>query len=267
MNIADGVGQFGVQMLKVGEGDIPGPELLWLSGWDQWFTLAFQVGLIRGPQVTALVNTGPAEDLGPMNEKWSTVLGKRAAMRRSEEWKILNQLERVGVAPEDVTHIILTPLQLYTVSNVALFRNAEICLLKRGWVHYHTTHSHPHDDRWYCVPRDVLHHLVFDAWDRVRLLEDEDQIVEGIRTWFAGSHHRATLAVEVDSTAGNVVLTDAFFTYRNLEEDHPIGVCESLSEALAAHERTRRVARHAVPLYDPEVFRRYPDGVVAAPAT
>ena len=68
--------KYGVQMLKVGEGDIPGPELFWMSGWDEWFQLDFMVGLIRGNGITALVNTGPASDLDPMNEKWEKVLGK-----------------------------------------------------------------------------------------------------------------------------------------------------------------------------------------------
>jgi hypothetical protein len=256
-------GPFGVQMLKVGEGDIPGPELLWLSGWDEWFRLDFQIALIRGPGVCALVNTGPAEDLAQMNDHWATVLGDRARMRREEGWRVMTQLASAGVAPEDVTHIILTPLQLYSTSNVDRFPNAEICLSKQGWVHFHTTHAHVHDSRWHCIPRHVLTYMVTDAWDRVRLLEDEDEVVPGLRTWWAGSHHRATLAVEVDSTAGTVVITDAFFHYRNLEEDHPIGVCENIYEAMEAHRRTRAVADHAIPLYDPLVFERHPGGVVA----
>ena len=255
--------KYGVQMVKVGEGDIPGPELFWMSEWDRWFRLDFQVGVIRGQGVTALVNTGAAEDLGPMNEKWATFLGERSRMRRESEWWILNQLNRIGVVAEDVTHVILTPLQLYSVSNVARFRNAQICLSKKGWTHYHTSHEHPHDDRWYCIPKDVLHYMIFDAWDQVRLLEDEDEVVPGIRTWWTGSHHRASVAVEIDSTDGTVIITDAFFYYRNLEEDHPIGVCENIYEALAAHRRVRQVADHPVPLYDPLVFEKYSDGLIA----
>jgi hypothetical protein len=250
-------------MVKVGQGEIPGPELLWLSAWEERFRLDFLVGVIRGDGVVALVNTGPAEDLAPMNDKWAQVLGEKSLMHRDEQWWILTQLERIGVQPADVTHVILTPLQLYTVSNVPRFRNAEICVLKRGWIHYHTTHDHPHDDRWYCISKDVLRYMTIDAWDKVRLLEDEDEVVPGIRTWFAGSHHRASLAVEVDSTAGTVVMTDAFFHYRNLDENHPIGVCENMYEALEAHARTRRVADIPVPLYDPLVLERHPDGVVA----
>ncbi len=57
---------------------------------------------------------------------------------------------------------------------------------------------------------------------------------------------------------GRAAVSDAFFHYRNVEEDHPIGICENINEALAAHRRARE-ADHIVPLYDPEVFERCPE--------
>jgi hypothetical protein len=39
----------------------------------------------------------------------------------------------------------------------------------------------------------------------------------------------------------------------------------SRNEVLDAHARARSVADHIVPLYNPEVFDRYPDGLVAPP--
>jgi hypothetical protein len=158
--------------------------------------------------------------------------------------------------------VIVTPFQLYTTGNIPLFENAEICLSKRGWVHYHTTHDHPHDARWNSISQDVLVHLVTDAWDRVRLLEDEDEVVPGVRTWFSGTHHRASVAVEVDTDDGIVVISDSFFYYENVEDGRLLGINENMYEALAANERTLRVASHIVPLYDPKVFDRYPGGVV-----
>jgi hypothetical protein len=115
-----------------------------------------------------------------MNELWVKILGERAPMRRAEDEFITGALAKVGVAPDDVTHVILTPLQLYSTSNVPLFVNAQICLSKRGWIHYHTTHAHPHDDRDSSLPPDVLAYLVGPAWPRVHLLEDEDEIVADV---------------------------------------------------------------------------------------
>lgn len=249
-----------VTMLPMGTGEVPGPELFWMSGWDEWHPLLFQVALVEGDGVTALVNTGPARDLGPMNAKWRQVLGPRAAFRRDDDQFILDQLAAHGVRPADVTHVILTPLQLYTVSNVGAFPNARICLARRGWVHFHTTHEHPHDDRATSIPDEVLTHLVTAAWPRVRLLDDEDEIAPGIRTWWAGGHHRASMVVEVDTAAGTVAISDCYFYLENVQRRHPIGICESVEEAVAAYDRAAAGGRLVVPLYDPKNFDRFPGG-------
>lgn len=253
---------FSVVTLKMGSGDVPGPEAFWMSRWDAWITLDFQVVLIRGEGMTALVNTGPAADLEPMNDGWESFLGERARFRRANGEFILDQLARHSVKAEDVTHIFLTPLQLYSVSNVLAFPNAKILISKKGWRHFHETHEHPHDNRATSIPADILAELVTSAWDRVVLLEDEEEVTPGLRTWWAGSHHRASYAVEVDTPAGTVVISDAFFLLENVERNHPIGICENIYEAMAAHERARQ-ADIVLPLYDPKNFERFTDGVVA----
>lgn len=254
---------FAVRSIKTAQVDVPGPELFWMSDWDAWYTLFFQMVLIQGEGLTALVNTGPPADLGPINDLWTAGLGPRGEMLRRPEEEVASSLARLGIAPEDVTHVILTPFQLYSTGNVPLFTNAEICVSKRGWSHYHNTHDHPHDLRWNSISRDVLVHMVTDAWDRVRLLEDEDVVVEGLRTWWTGGHHRASLAVEVDTGDGAVVISDSFFYYENVEQNRLLGINENMYELLAAYERARSVADHFIPLYDPKVFDRYPNGVIS----
>lgn len=254
---------YSVQLLPVGRADVPGPELYWMSGWDQWYPLLFQVALIRGGDVTALVNTGPARDLEPMNAHWVKVLGERAPMRRAAGEFVLDQLDANHVAPEDVTHVILTPLQLYTVSNVMSFPNAQICIAERGWVHFHTTHDHPHDDRATSIPDDLLVHLVTNAWPRVRLLADSDEIAPGLRSWTCGVHHRASMVVEVDTSEGVVAISDAYFYLDNIEGGRPMGITENLYEAIDTYDRVRRTADVIVPLYDPGNLDRFPDGRVA----
>jgi hypothetical protein len=253
---------FAVRALQVGRTEIPGPELFWMGGWDQWYPLSFHVLLVQGEGVTALVNTGAPADLAPLNEIWTGILGPRARYLREDNETLEARLAAAGVRPEEVTHVFATPFQLYTTAGIPLFTNAALCLSKRGWVHFHTTHDHPHDNRWTSISREVLVHLVTDGWDRVRLLEDEDEVVPGLRTWFAGTHHRASIAVEIDTEVGVVVASDAFFYYENVEDDRLLGINENMYEGLACYQRTRRVADHVVPLYDPKVFDRYPDGVI-----
>lgn len=259
-----GGAEYGVRALAVGRTDIPGPELYWMSGWDQWYPLSFNVVLVQGAGRTVLINTGAPDDLGPINEVWQQVLGERAVFHREPHHDLVPQLADLGVRPDDVTHLVVTPFQLYSTGGIPRFPNAEMCLSKRGWVHFHTTHDHPHDVRWTSLSKDVLTYLVIDAWDRVRLLDDEDEVAPGIRTWWAGAHHRASIAVEVDTPKGVVVASDAFFYYENVEDNRVLGITENMYEALACYRRARNVADHIVPLYDPKVFQRYEAGVVAA---
>lgn len=256
-------GQLTVTVLPVGRSEIPGPELFWMSRFEEWLPLVFQVVLIQGPDATVLVNTGPPRDLTALNKRWATFLGERAALHRKDGEFVIDQLARVGVEPGDVTHVVLTPLQLYTTANVPVFRSATICIAKRGWVHFHTTHSHQHDDRSTSIPDDVLIDLLTDAWPRVRLLDDEDVILPGVRTWWAGTHHRASLVVEVDTPQGLVAISDAFFWLENVTEPHPIGINESLEEAARSYERVAATADIVVPLYDPKNLDRFPEGRVA----
>lgn len=254
---------YSVTTLPVGHSIIPGPELYWMNHFEEWFPLAFQVVLVRGNGVTAIVNTGPAEDLGPMNDGWASFLGEKARMERADGEFVLDQLARHGVAPEDVTHVILTPLQLYTVSNVLAFPHAQICISERGWVHFHTTHEHPHDNRATSIPDEILVELVTTAWPRVRLLKDEDEIAPGLRTWWSGGHHRASIVVEADTDKGVVAVSDTYFHERNVVENVPLGINENMYEVLACYERVRRTADVILPLYDPANLERHPGGRVA----
>lgn len=252
-----------VRVASVGRTHVPGPQLYWMSDWGEWHELSFNVALIRGDTTTVLVNTGAPDDLSPLNDLWTSVHGDRGAFVRAPEETLDARLADLGVAPDEVTDVVVTPFQLYTTGGLTRFPTARIHLSRRGWVHFHTTHDHPHDNRWRSFSRETLVHLVTEAWDRVHLLEDEDEVVPGLRTWFTGGHHRASIAVEVDTGAGTVVLSDAFFHYGNVEDDRLLGIHENMYEAMAAYERTRRIADHVVPLYDPAVFRRYPDGRIA----
>ena len=255
--------EYSVRSLKVGQVDVPGPELFWMAGWDKSYPLWLQVVLIQGNGINALVNSAPPPDISPINEMWVSILGERGRLQRKPEEEIESVLAAAGLTPADITHLLLTPLQLYTTGNVPLFRNAQICLTKQGWVHYHTTHDHPHDSRWHSISQDVLVHMVTDAWDRVRLLEKEDEVVPGIRTWASGVHHRASMVVDVDTSKGVVAVSDSFFYYENIEAGRILGINENMYEALEANKRVLATASRIVPLYDPKVFERYPGGVVA----
>ena len=75
-----------VRVLSVGESLISGPEVFWMSHWDKVYPLGFNVTLIRGGGLTALVNTSPPDDTTMVEEGWpEDAVPPRRAKGRLEE--------------------------------------------------------------------------------------------------------------------------------------------------------------------------------------
>jgi hypothetical protein len=81
--------------------------------------------------------------------------------------------------------------------------------------------------------------------------------------WWAGVHHRSSLAIVINSRNGKVIASDSFFQYGNVEQNHYLGVGESYAEAMSTYARIRDEADIIVSLYDGAVFDRHPGGVIA----
>lgn len=247
----------------MGEAEVPGPEVYWMSHWDRWETLCFYMVVLRGEAGIAVINTGPPADLEPLNHAWRAFAGERCQMKRKAGEEPLTALARLGVHPEDVDAVLLTPLQAYATANIPLFKSAEVYCSRRGWVEEIVARKNSlHVPRELCVPDDVLGYLLFEARDRLRLLDDEAEVMPGIRAWWAGTHHRSSMVYEVDTEAGPVLIGDCAFKYGNLD-GAPLGIAESLEEAGAAYRRILASKGRFIPLYDPEVLDRYPGGRVA----
>ena len=261
---------YAVRSISVGTFEEPGYSVFWQRREPDWVSLRLQLLLIEGNGIRALVNTALPDDLAALHAEFpKALMWQPEGVRGGTVRKRPDELQRpalaaAGVTPEEITHVILTPIVRYTTETLGEFPNARICMLKSGWTHFHTTHRHPHDNRR-AFPPETLVHLVTDWWDRVVLLEDEDEVAPGLRTWFCGVHHRSTLVVEVDTPSGVVAASDAFFVYENIEgpDWHPLGLNESFEETFRTNKRVLATARHIVPLYDPRVFERYPNGVIA----
>ncbi len=256
-----------VNVLSVGKTMVPGSEIFWMKKFDEWLPLNFNIVVIRGNNKIVLVNTGLSKSMFPIiNKLWVEEIfkSKDARLNVSEEEHIENALATLDIKPENIDYVIVTPFQSYAIGNINLFKNATICLSKKGWVDFHAPkwRDHPHDVRQFCIPDENLVYLVTEAWDRVKLLEDEDEIIEGITKLWTGVHHRSSIAVKISSLAGTIITGDSFFYFENIEDGWPIGITESIEECLMAYERIKKEADLIVPLYDPRVFERYADGVV-----
>ena len=157
--------------------------------------------------------------------------------------------------------MLITPLQSYATANIPLFRNAQVCISRRGWIEdFHAPQFPAHGSRRARIPNDALQYLDIEAPEKLRLLDDEDEIMPGLRAFWTGAHHRSSMAYAIETSKGQVIATDAAFHYGNLERMHPLGIMESLEECQRAYRRLNSSADILIPLYDPDVLRRFPGG-------
>jgi glyoxylase-like metal-dependent hydrolase (beta-lactamase superfamily II) len=253
-----------INVLKMGQCQVRGPEVYWMDRWDDWEQIYFYMVLVRGKGTVAVINTGPPRDLSALNARWTASFGERGALVRQPEEMPDAALNRLGVKPADVNLVLITPLQAYAVANIPMFSNARVGLSRRGWIEdFHAPAYEMHVPRKLRIPDDVLAYLTVQAPEKVRLLDDEEEILPGLRAFWVGTHHRSSMAYLIETEKGRVAVTDCCFKYGNIEGMHPLGIMESLPECMGAYKRIRQEADIVIPLYDPEVLERFPEGKVA----
>lgn len=255
---------FEVQALKMGQCEVAGPEVYWMDRWDEWVPLYFWMIVIRGHGQTAIINTGPPADLAELNARWVRAFGERGQLARREDERPLPALSSLGIKPEEVDYVLVTPLQVYATANIQLFKNAQICISKRGWIEdFHAEKFPMHVPRKLRLSDETLHYLMFEGQEKVRLLEDEDEILPGLRCFWAGVHHRSSMVYLIETAKGRVAVSDCVFKYQNIEEMIPLGIQESLAEFYHACQRIKREADLFIPLYEPDILKRFPGGKIA----
>ena len=255
---------FEVQVLKMGQCDVAGPEVYWMSHWNDWVQLYFWMVVIRGNGKTAIINTGPQPDLAEMNARWSSGFGERGKLVRDESERPVNALASIGIKPEDVDYVLVTPIQIYATGNIQLFKNAQICISKRGWIEdFHAEKFPMHVPRKLRISDETLSYLMFEGHEKIRLLEDEDEILPGLKCFWAGVHHRSSMVYVIETAKGKVAVSDCVFKYKNIEEMEPLGIQESLEEFHITCSRIKREAEIFIPLYEPDVLKRHPGGKIA----
>jgi glyoxylase-like metal-dependent hydrolase (beta-lactamase superfamily II) len=238
-------------------------SVYWNSRLTECLELYYYLVLIQNPNRRILVNTGMPSDFSAF-ERFVRDWHPACRLFREESERPERILERAGLAPEQIDTVLITPLTVYTTGNLHLFPKATFALNRRGWVDFWAPQRHaPRLPPDIAMCRESRLYLADGATERVRLLDDEEEVHPGIRCFRTGGHHTSSMAIAVETEKGTVILGDCFFTYDNLEQNIPIGWAENLHEIYAAYARVREEADIAVPLYDPKVLERFPEGIVA----
>jgi hypothetical protein len=109
-----------------------------MTGFHEWALLNFYRVVARKGDTVAILNTGPPSDLTDINAYWEISFGpgygERTQIVRTEEERPVTALRSLGIEPEDVDHVIVTPLVAYTAADLSAFPNAIYTIGRRGWV-------------------------------------------------------------------------------------------------------------------------------------
>lgn len=241
----------------------PGFEMFWMEPQAEARPLALVGLLATNGDTNVLINTGPSLAMLPeINARWAGFDPRHQLTVRSEQ-ELAAALGAAGVTPGDIDHVIVTPFQPYSLGNLIEMERATYWLSRTGWIDFHAPRwrDHPHDYRPYVIPPHVLVPLVTDRWGQVALLDYEHTILPGLSTFWVGSHHRASVAVRIETAAGVVIASDCVFQYENIIERRLLGINESMEETLVAYQRIAAEADIVIPMYDQRVFERHPDPI------
>jgi glyoxylase-like metal-dependent hydrolase (beta-lactamase superfamily II) len=168
----------------------------------------------------------------------------------------LSLLQARGIEPGDISDVILTHLHWDHILNAPLFTNAKFHVSKTGWREIVESPAHPLlvPDRSF--PPAVLEWLAEPG--RTNLLEDEDNPLPGIRTFWIGGHTPCCQCVAIDTAGGVAIITsDTLSTHEHLERGIAPGSLWSLPQCFAAYDRIRREADIIIPTHEPDLAERY----------
>lgn len=184
-----------------------------------------------------------------------------------DRWKLRDVIKpstaigKVGLAPGDVTDIIVTHIHWDHVGGLDLFPRARIWIQRDEFTHYLDLQGTPKDGA--ITAEDALTLARLYKEGRLSMVDgDGKEIIPGVTVYTGGKHTFASQYVTARSTAGTVVIaSDNIYLYENLEKHLPLGQTADQAADLRVQERVLQLAsnpRLILPGHDPAVFERFP---------
>jgi len=171
-------------------------------------------------------------------------------------------LRTIGIAPDDVSDVVITHLHYDHAGNHDLFPRARFHLqdcemdYATGRCMCNATLRVPFE----AEDVSAMVHKVFA--DRVTFHDGDGTIAPGVTVHHVGGHSKGLQCVRVETHRGAVVLaSDASHLYAHLETGRVFPIVYNAEDVVAGYDKLRQLAasnRHIIPGHDSEVLRRYP---------
>ncbi|HJU73955.1 MAG TPA: N-acyl homoserine lactonase family protein [Gemmatimonadaceae bacterium] len=233
----------------------------------QYATIPFRVsGLIAGADTSRRLEISMAVWLVRGGGRNILIDAGFHRQRFVERWKPndfvtpAEAVRRAGVAPEQITDIVVTHVHWDHADGIDLFRNARVWIQEDEYSYYVTPTGTVKERGIEPEVATMLHDL--ESQGRLRLIAgDAKEFLPGITAYTGGRHTFQSQYVGVRTAAGTVVIaSDNLYLYENLDRRAPIAQTFDSTANLRAQDRMRTIAsdvRLIVPGHDPAVFQRF----------
>ena len=192
--------------------------------------MAYYFWLIQSKDRTILVDCGFDRTRG-------------AANGRFQKSNPIDLLRRMGVAPSEVSYIIVTHFHYDHIGNLARFPNATVAVSKAEYDFWAGPFQHLQILQSMVLPAELELIREIDRQGRLHLVENSDELFPGIRVTSLPGHTPGLLITEVPTRSGRIILaSDAIHYYEEMELDRPFRLYESLADTLRSFEILRELA-------------------------
>jgi len=193
-----------------------------------------------------------------------------------DEWKPRNftrpseAVRRLGIAPAEVTEVIISHAHWDHVDGADLFPKATVFIQKDEY-RYYTGEAWQKEETHGGIDADDMQALLkANTAGRLRFVDGDDrEVLPGLRCYVGAKHTWQSQYCAVQTRSGTVVLaSDNMYLYENLEKHAPIAQTLDAKANLRAQDRMKDLASRSdliVPGHDPAQLRRFPkvaEGVV-----
>lgn len=254
--------KYEIEIYRNGVTKAPGPEIFFLSDWGKEYLLYTYVFIVKGNGHTILIDTG-CGDINIINKMLLREFKGKITFDLPENETIEAIISKANINPEEVDYVFISHLHHDHASNVDLFPNAKVVLSKKGWLEY-MKKERPYYYNDVLFPTRPVKYIASLPPGKLILVEDEEEILPEISTFWVGGHTPGCIAVEVNTKKGKVVFSsDVAFFIENIKKNHPIGLFYNLWECFEAYKKINSRADIILTSHDPSVLdRMFPDGKI-----
>lgn len=169
-----------------------------------------------------------------------------------------------GVAPEEVTDVVVSHAHWDHLGGIDLFPKATVWIQKEEFRYYTGDAWQPGGNHGGIDPEDVRQLVKLNTEGRLHLVDgDNVEIFPGIRAYTGARHTFASQYLRVDGNPPFVLASDNCYLYRNLAEHKASATFSEADQAANINNQARMIelagsADRVVPGHDMLQFQKFP---------